>query len=60
MSNRGIVLLLSILLSVFLVMALIASRRAELDEKLEILAVLSVIWVLSYNCYRRMHYIKGD
>ena len=44
MSIRGIVPLLLILLGIFLVAALIASRGAELDEKLAILAASLVIW----------------
>lgn len=46
MSIRGIVALLLILLGIFLVAAFIASRGAELDEKLAILAALLVIWVI--------------
>lgn len=46
MSNRGVTALLLILLGVFLIAALIASRGAELDEKLAILAASLVIWVL--------------
>jgi len=44
MSIGGIVTLLLILLGVFLVAALIASRGAELDEKRAILAASLVIW----------------
>ena len=44
MSIRGIVTLLLILLGVFLIAALVASRGAELDEKLAILAASLVIW----------------
>ena len=46
MSIRGVTALLFILLGVFLIAALIASRGAELDEKLAILAASLVIWVL--------------
>lgn len=44
MSIGGIVPLLLILLGVFLIAALIASRGAELDEKRAILAASLVIW----------------
>lgn len=46
MSIRGVVALLLILLGVFLIAALIASRGAELDEKLAILAASLAIWVI--------------
>lgn len=44
MSIRGVPALLIILLGVFLIAAIIASRGAELDEKLAILAASLVIW----------------
>ena len=44
MSIRGVTALLLILLGVFLIAALIASRGDELDEKLAILAASLVIW----------------
>lgn len=44
MSIRGVTALLLILLGVFLIAALIASRGAELDEKRAILAASLVIW----------------
>lgn len=46
MSIRGIVTLLLILLGFFLIAALVASRGAELDEKLAILAASLAIWVI--------------
>ncbi len=46
MSIRGVVTLLLIFLGIFLVAALIASRGAELDEKLAILAASLAIWVI--------------
>ena len=46
MSIRGVVTLLLIFLGIFLMAALIASRGAELDEKLAILAASLAIWVI--------------
>lgn len=47
MSIRGVVTLLLILLGTLLMVALIASCGAELDEKLAMLAASLVIWALS-------------
>ncbi len=47
MSIRGVVTLLLIFLGIFLMAALIASRGAELDEKLAILAASLAIWVIT-------------
>ncbi len=46
MSIRGVVTLLLIFLGIFLTAALIASRGADVDEKLAVLAASLAIWVV--------------
>lgn len=46
MSIRGVVTLLLIFLGIFLIAALIASRGADVDEKLAILAASLATWVI--------------
>lgn len=46
MSIRGVVALLLIFLGIFLMAALIASRGADVDEKLAVLAASLATWIV--------------